>query len=67
VGQLVTTAQTGGTVTVTIVPGQARSPSTVATGGVAFDPLTVGTTAVRGTVPGLVALPGATVIVTIGP
>jgi hypothetical protein len=67
VGQLVTTAQTGGTVTVTIGPGQTRSPNTVATGGVAFDPLTAGTTTVRATIAGFVALPDATVLVTVGP
>jgi hypothetical protein len=67
VGQLVTTALTGATVTVPIGPGQSRSPATVATGGVAFDALTAGTTAVRGTIPAFIVLPTAAVIVTVSP
>jgi len=67
VGQLVTTAQTGGTVTVTIAVGQARSPGTVAAGGMALDPLTAGQTTVSATIPGLIALPTAAVTVTVNP
>jgi hypothetical protein len=67
VGQLVTTALTGATVTVPIGPGQSRSPATVATGGVAFDALTAGTTTVRGTIPAFIVLPTAAVIVTVSP
>jgi hypothetical protein len=65
VGQLVTTAQTGGVVTVDVGVRQSRSAGTVATGGVAFDPLTAGTTTIAATIPGFVALPGATVVVTV--
>jgi len=65
VGQLVTSAQTGGTVTVAIGPGQSRSPGTVATGGVAFHPVAAGSTTVAATIPGFVALPGAQVTVTV--
>ena len=65
VGTLVTTAQSGASVTVAIDPLQARSPSTVATGGVALDPLTAGTTTIAGTIPGLIALPSASVLVTV--
>jgi hypothetical protein len=67
VGQLVTSAQTGSPVTVNIVAGQSRSPGTVATGGVAFDPLAMGGTTVRATIPGFLALPAATVPVTVNP
>ena len=52
VAQLVTTAGTGTTGTVTVAAGQSRSPGTVATGGVAFDPLLAGTITVSGAVPG---------------
>ena len=67
VAQLVTTAVTGGAVTVLLAPGQARSPGTVATGGVALDPLTVGSTIVTATIPGFLALPNATIPVTVNP
>jgi hypothetical protein len=67
VGQLVTSAGPSGSVTVAIAPGPARSPGTVAAGGVAFDPLTVGSTIVTATIPGFLALPNATVPVTISP
>jgi hypothetical protein len=65
VAQLVTTAQTGATGTVQIPVGQARSPSTVATDGIALDPLTVGTTTVAATIPGLIAVTAASVSVTV--
>jgi hypothetical protein len=67
VGTLVTQAVTGGSVTVGVATGAARSPGTVAAGGVAFDPLTAGTTTVRATIPGFIALPTATVAVTVNP
>jgi hypothetical protein len=57
VGQLVTTTLSGATVTVNIVSGQYRSPYSVATGGVAFDPLTAGPTTVSATITGFVTLP----------
>jgi hypothetical protein len=46
VGQLVTSTLTGGSVTVQIAVGATQTPSSVAAGGVAFDPLTVGSTTV---------------------
>ncbi len=67
VGQLVTTAQSGGTVTVQIVEGEGLSPRTVVEGGVAFDALTAGTTTVSATIPGYVILPLASRTVTISP
>ena len=67
VAQLVTSTGPSGTVTVSIAAGQSRSPGTVATGGVAFDPLAVGSTVVTATIPGYLALPGATVPVTVNP
>jgi hypothetical protein len=67
VGQLVTTAQTGQTVTVQIPPGQSFSPTTVATGGVAFDPLTAGTTTVVGAIPGFITTTAGSVTVTVTP
>jgi hypothetical protein len=51
VGQLVTTARTGDTVTVQIPAGQYASPAQVADGGVAFDPLTTGSAVVSATIP----------------
>jgi hypothetical protein len=65
VGRLVTTAVSGGTVTVSVAPAAARSPGTVATGGVAFDPLTVGSTVVEATIPGFVTLPTGSPEVTV--
>ncbi|MDH4045892.1 MAG: hypothetical protein OEW06_15695, partial [Gemmatimonadota bacterium] len=60
VAQLVTSALTGQSVTATIGVGQSQTPGTVATGGMAFDPLSSGTTTVTSSIPGVVALPGAT-------
>jgi hypothetical protein len=57
--QLVTTATTGQQVSVTIAVGQARSPTTVGTGGVEFDPLGAGTDTVSASIPGFVIFPGA--------
>jgi hypothetical protein len=53
VAQLVTTAGPAQTRTVTIVPGESNSPTSVAAGGIAFDPLTPGETVVSVSVPGL--------------
>ncbi len=52
VGRLVTTDFTGDEVTVTIPVGASRSPTSVATGGAAFEPLTSGTTTITGSIPG---------------
>jgi hypothetical protein len=65
--QLVTTALSGNLVSVSVQPTQSSSPSTVALGGVAFDPLAQGTTQVSASITGLVTLPAATVNVTVGP
>ena len=54
VGTLVTTQMTGASVTVTIAKGNIDSPGSVATGGAAFDPLSVGTTTVAATAPGTI-------------
>ena len=58
VAQLVTTATTGQQVTVSIVAGQARSPSTKTAGGVEYDPLGAGPDTVTATIPGFVIFPG---------
>ena len=49
VGQLVTTSGPGQSRTVTIAAGQSNSPTTVAAGGVAFDPIGGGSTTVTAT------------------
>ncbi|MEO8337647.1 MAG: hypothetical protein ABI664_21905, partial [bacterium] len=67
VARLTTTAGSAQTRTVSIAPGLARSPSTVATGGVAFDPLAAGNTTVSGTAPGVIVVPEASVTVTVTP
>jgi hypothetical protein len=58
---------TGQLVTVNIDVGQSRSPSTVNTGGVAFDPLAAGTTTVSVAAPGFTTLPGGSELVTVNP
>jgi hypothetical protein len=65
VGQLVTQTVTGGFITVPIAANNSRSPGSVATGGVEFDPLIAGNTTVSATIPGFVALPQASVAVTV--
>jgi hypothetical protein len=62
---LVTQALTAEVVTVTIPVGSSASGGTVATGGVEFDPIAGGTTAVSASIPGLLATTNATVNVTI--
>jgi hypothetical protein len=52
VGRFITTSRTSDTVTVQIPVGGYSSPTTVAAGGVAFDPLTAGSTTVIGSIPG---------------
>jgi hypothetical protein len=65
-GQLVTTAGAGQSRTVQVSPGQARSPSNVTSGGVAFDALAVGQTTVAiQTATGFLILPTASVVVTV--
>ena len=67
VGQLVTSGGSGSNATVVIGVGQSRSSGTVATGGVAFDPQAVGSTVVTATISGFLALPNATIPVTVNP
>jgi len=59
-GQLVTTAASNDTVTVSIPSGASSSGATVALGGVAFDPLAVGTTLVSAAIPGFIITGAAT-------
>ncbi|KPJ93803.1 MAG: hypothetical protein AMJ53_06560, partial [Gammaproteobacteria bacterium SG8_11] len=67
IGQLVTTGSSGASVTVEIAPSQSYSPSTVASGGVAFDPQASGTTSVNATIPNFTPTDAATVVVTVTP
>ena len=59
--QLTTTAGSGQTRTVTIAAGQTNSPTSVATGGVAFDPIAAGSTTVNATAGGFRAATGVAV------
>ncbi|MGZ8377051.1 MAG: beta strand repeat-containing protein [Gemmatirosa sp.] len=65
VGQLATSAGAGQTRTVTISIGQSNSPSSVAAGGVAFDPIGSGTTTLTASAPGLTSSTEATRTVTV--
>jgi hypothetical protein len=65
--QLRTAALTGQTVTLVIGIGQSSSPSTVASGGVAFDPLATGQTIVSASIPGFVVTTAGSIAVTITP
>jgi hypothetical protein len=58
---------TGQAVTVSIPVGQSRSAGTVATGGVAFDPLAVGTTTVSASSTGYSTVPNSSETVTVNP
>ncbi len=64
VGQLTTTSATDSIATVTIPVGVANSPTTVATGGVAFDPLLADTTTIAASIPGVIMTPNADRVVT---
>jgi hypothetical protein len=64
-GQLVTSQGPGSTVTIVISPNASSSASSVATGGVAFDPVTAGSTTVSSAIAGLIALPTSSVNVTV--
>jgi hypothetical protein len=66
--QLVTQGGNTQSASVTIAPGQARSPFGASNGGVEFDPLAPGTTSVSATfptIPGFIVIPTATVGVTV--
>jgi hypothetical protein len=65
VAQLTNGQITGDTVTSVIVSGLYYTPTSVAAGGVAFDPVGVGTATVRARAPGFVAQPLATQQVTV--
>ncbi len=65
VGTLVTTAATDDTVLVTIAPGNSTSPATVATGGVAFDGLALGSTIVFAQIPNFTSTTAAAQTVTV--
>ncbi len=65
IGQLVTTAVTGQSVTVPIAAGNSQSPGSVALGGVAFDGIGVGPTSISGSVPGFTPMTGATQVVNV--
>ncbi len=67
VGQLETTLTTGDSVTVTIPIGANSSASTVAAGGVAFDPLVQGSTTIEATIPDFITTNDGTRNVTVGP
>ena len=65
VGTLVTAAFSGAAVDVQIQPGQYFSPLTVASGGVALDPLNIGVTTVSATIPGFITTTNGSVDVTV--
>lgn len=65
VGTLVNLNGTAATRTATIVPGLYYTPTTVASGGVAFHPVSTGVTTVTGTVSGFIQVTTATRAVTV--
>lgn len=67
VGPLVTTALTGSPVTVVIGPNLARSPGTVAAGGVALRYGAAGSSTVSVTIPGFATITTAAATVTVNP
>lgn len=68
VGTLVTTPLTAGVVTALLGVGVYYTPTSVATGGVAFRPLTAGATTVSITIPGFIQIPSAAgTVVTVTP
>ncbi len=66
IGQLVTTATTGQSVTVQIAAGEIFSPFGLTAGGVAFDPLRRGTTTVSATINNFIRTSQTSVEVTVG-
>lgn len=67
VAQLVTSSTSGGSIQLQILPGQANTPTSVAAGGIAIDPLTAGSTFLEATVPGVITTTDGTRTVTITP
>ncbi|MEW6116914.1 MAG: hypothetical protein AB1553_08440 [Nitrospirota bacterium] len=64
VGRLVTNSGAGQSATVTIGVGQSNSPTTVAAGGVAFDPMDGGSSTVTASITGFISVNTVTVTVT---
>jgi hypothetical protein len=67
VGRLVTAAQQGGSVVVDVPVNSYYSPGSVGTGGVAFDPVSSGTTTVSVTAIGFTTYSGSSQAVTVNP
>jgi len=67
VAQLVTSTASGGTIQLQILPGEARTATSVAAGGVAIDPLVAGSTFIEATAPGVTTTTDGTRTVTITP
>jgi len=65
IGMLKTSSTSGATVTATIDPGLYYTPTSVATGGVAHDPIGVGTETITATAQGFLATSSATRVVTV--
>jgi hypothetical protein len=65
IGDLITTPLTGDSVTVTIPVGSSFSPTTVATGGVAFDGTALGSTLVFAAIPGFIPTTASVQTVTV--
>jgi hypothetical protein len=65
VGRLMTTEETGQALTVQINPGQSNSPTSLAGGGIAFEPIGAGQTSVSGSVPGFIQTTNAVRSVTV--
>ncbi len=64
-GVVYTSGASGGSVTVQILPGQFNSPTSVAAGGVAFDPVGTGSSTVTSSIPGFITQPSGTLTVTV--
>lgn len=69
IGTLKTLAAPSGasSVTVQVAPGSASSPGTVATGGVAFDPVSSGSTVLTPSAPGYITTTNGTITVNVAP
>ncbi|HKS06387.1 MAG TPA: Ig-like domain-containing protein [Gemmatimonadaceae bacterium] len=65
IATLVTTPLTAGTVTLSIAPQNSSTPGSVATGGVAIRPLTVGSLTVSATIAGYRILPTSSIAVVV--
>lgn len=66
-GQLVTSTTSGGQVQFTLVEGEFRTPTSLASGGFAFDPVAAGSTTVSATISGFVPTIAASRPITITP